>query len=404
MITQRAFRPPSRRPAATPIAPVESMPASSPVSVRPVVLLILDGFGCREATPDNAIARARKPNWDRLLATCPHTSIDASELAVGLPDGQMGNSEVGHLNMGAGRVVYQDLTRIDLAIRSGEFAANPVLRDAAATAAATGNALHILGLLSPGGVHSHERHIAAMVELAAAQGVPRIFVHAFLDGRDTPPQSALASLVALDAVCARHPGARIASIVGRYYAMDRDKRWDRVRAAYELLVDGSAAHTARLRRGRTRGRLCARRERRIRRRHRDRRRRREAGDDARRRHRRVHEFSRRPGARDHACTDRPRVRRPSPARGCRSSRATPASRATATSFRRCRSPSRPNRWATASASTWPTGDCGSSASRKPRNTRMSPTSSAAAPRRPIREKTGSWSRRPRSPLTISSPK
>ena len=220
------------------------MPASFPVSVRPVVLLILDGFGCREATPDNAIARARKPNWDRLLATCPHTSIDASELAVGLPDGQMGNSEVGHLNMGAGRVVYQDLTRIDLAIRSGEFAANPVLRDAAATAAATGNALHILGLLSPGGVHSHERHIAAMVELAAAQGVPRIFVHAFLDGRDTPPQSALASLVALDAVCARHPGARIASIVGRYYAMDRDKRWDRVRAAYELLVDGSAAHTA----------------------------------------------------------------------------------------------------------------------------------------------------------------
>ncbi len=124
------------------------------------------------------------------------------------------------------------------------FAANPVLRDAAATAAATGNALHVLGLVSPGGVHSHERHIAAMVELAAAQGVPRIHVHAFLDGRDTPPQSAAASLAALDAVCARHPGARIASIVGRYYAMDRDKRWERVQAAYELLVDGRAAHRA----------------------------------------------------------------------------------------------------------------------------------------------------------------
>jgi len=220
------------------------MPDSPPVAVRPVVLLILDGFGCRAATPDNAIALATKPNWDRLLATCPHTEIDASGLAVGLPRGQMGNSEVGHLNIGAGRVVYQDLTRIDLAIETGEFAANPVLRDTAAAAASTGHALHILGLLSPGGVHSHERHIAAMVELAAAQGVARIFVHAFLDGRDTPPQSAAASLAALDAVCARHRGARIASIVGRYYAMDRDKRWDRVHAAYDLLVDGSAPHTA----------------------------------------------------------------------------------------------------------------------------------------------------------------
>ncbi len=220
------------------------MPDSPSVSVRPVVLLILDGFGCREATPDNAIALARKPHWDRLMATCPHTSIDASELSVGLPNGQMGNSEVGHLNMGAGRVVYQDLTRIDLAIQTGDFAKNPVLRDAAATAAATGNALHILGLLSPGGVHSHERHIAAMVELAASLGVARILVHAFLDGRDTPPQSAAASLARLDAECARHPGARIASIVGRYYAMDRDKRWERVRAAYELLVDGRAQHAA----------------------------------------------------------------------------------------------------------------------------------------------------------------
>jgi 2,3-bisphosphoglycerate-independent phosphoglycerate mutase len=220
------------------------MPEPPAVSVRPVVLLILDGFGCREAAPDNAISLARKPNWDRLLATCPHTSIDASELAVGLPGGQMGNSEVGHLNMGAGRVVYQDLTRIDLAIQNGAFAANEVLRGVAATAAATGNALHILGLLSPGGVHSHERHIAAMVELAARERVPRIDVHAFLDGRDTPPKSAAGSLAALDAVCARHSGARIASIVGRYYAMDRDKRWERVQAAYDLIVDGRAAHRA----------------------------------------------------------------------------------------------------------------------------------------------------------------
>ena len=220
------------------------MPEPTPVSVHPVVLLILDGFGCREATPDNAIALARKPNWDRLLASCPHTSIDASELAVGLPGGQMGNSEVGHLNMGAGRVVYQDLTRIDLAIRNGEFATNPVLRDAAAAAAATGTALHDLGLVSPGGVHSHERHVAAMVELAAAEGVARICVHAFLDGRDTPPQSADGALATLDAVCARHPGARIASIIGRFYAMDRDKRWERVQAAYDLIVDGRAAHRA----------------------------------------------------------------------------------------------------------------------------------------------------------------
>ena len=220
------------------------MPEPTPVSVRPVVLLILDGFGCREPASDNAIALARKPNWDRLLASCPHTSIDASELAVGLPGGQMGNSEVGHLNMGAGRVVYQDLTRIDLAIQSGDFAANPVLLDAAGAAAATGHALHVLGLVSPGGVHSHERHVAAMVELAAAQGVPRICVHAFLDGRDTPPQSAAGSLASLAAVCARHPGARIASIIGRFYAMDRDKHWERVQAAYDLLVDGRAAHRA----------------------------------------------------------------------------------------------------------------------------------------------------------------
>ena len=217
------------------------MPASVRPIVRPVVLLILDGFGCRPAAPDNAISRARKPNWDRLLAACPHTSIDASELRVGLPPGQMGNSEVGHLNIGAGRVVYQDYTRIDQAIATGEFAENPALTDAIATAKANGSTLHVLGLLSPGGVHSHERQVAAMVELAAAGGAPRVRVHAFLDGRDTPPRSAAASLAAMAVVCAKQPDTRIASIIGRYYAMDRDARWQRVAAAYSLLVDGRAA-------------------------------------------------------------------------------------------------------------------------------------------------------------------
>ena len=220
------------------------MPASVRPAVRPVALVILDGFGCREATPDNAIARAHKPNWDRLLATCPHTAIDASEFAVGLPRGQMGNSEVGHLNIGAGRVVYQDYTRIDRAIETGEFARNPALTAAVATTRTRGTTLHVFGLVSPGGVHSHERQIAAMVEMAAAGGAPRIHMHAFLDGRDTPPQSADASLVALQEVCSRHPGARIVSIVGRYYAMDRDRRWERVAEAYDLLVDGRAPYTA----------------------------------------------------------------------------------------------------------------------------------------------------------------
>ena len=220
------------------------MPPTLRPAVRPVVLVILDGFGCREPTPDNAIAQAVKPNWDRLIASCPHTSIDASELAVGLPRGQMGNSEVGHLNIGAGRVVYQDFTRIDRAIETGEFARNPALAGAVATTRANGTTLHVLGLVSPGGVHSHERQIAAMVELAAAGGAPRICVHAFLDGRDTPPQSAGPSLASLQQVCARQPNARIASLVGRYYAMDRDRRWERLAEAYDLVVDGRAPHAA----------------------------------------------------------------------------------------------------------------------------------------------------------------
>lgn len=229
--------------------PVSAAPASrtagdAPPRVRPVVLVILDGFGCREDASDNAITRAAAPHWRNLLATRPHTRLDASELHVGLPEGQIGNSEVGHLNIGAGRVVYQYLTRIDLAIRSHEFERNPALLSAIAAVAASGRTLHVLGLLSPGGVHSHERQIAAMVRMAADHGARRIAVHAFLDGRDTLPRSAAESIDAMERVCATHPAARIASLCGRYYAMDRDRRWDRTSAAYALVVDGAAPHCA----------------------------------------------------------------------------------------------------------------------------------------------------------------
>ncbi|MFI4953387.1 MAG: 2,3-bisphosphoglycerate-independent phosphoglycerate mutase [Burkholderiales bacterium] len=217
-------------------------PAAAPVV--PVVLLILDGVGCRADAPDNAISRAAKPSWDRLWREHAHTTIDASQRAVGLPTGQMGNSEVGHLSIGAGRVVYQEFTRIDRAIETGDFARNPVLLEAVATARNAGATLHVLGLLSPGGVHSHERQIAALVEMAADGGAPRVAVHAFLDGRDTPPRSARASLAYMNEVCAGRAGCRIADIVGRYYAMDRDQRWDRVEAAYDLIVDAAAPYSA----------------------------------------------------------------------------------------------------------------------------------------------------------------
>jgi len=213
-------------------------------AVVPVVLLILDGVGCREAAPDNAVSRADKPNWDRLWQEYAHTTIDASELAVGLPSGQMGNSEVGHLNIGAGRVVYQEFTRIDHAIETGEFGRNPALAEAVATARRNRATLHVLGLVSPGGVHSHDRQIAAMVAMAAAGSAPRVAVHAFLDGRDTPPRSAAASLQYIDGECAARAGCRVADIVGRYYAMDRDQRWERIEAAYELIVDAAAPYSA----------------------------------------------------------------------------------------------------------------------------------------------------------------
>ena len=212
------------------------------MKITPALLIILDGFGYREDCDDNAICQARKPHWNFLWKTCPHTIIDASEKWVGLPPQQMGNSEVGHMNIGAGRVVYQDYTKIERAIETGEFATNEVLK--AAVDQARNGALHVLGLLSPGGVHSHESQILALLELAAKGGARQVHVHAFLDGRDTPPQSAEASLKLLQEKCRQLGNAQIASICGRYFALDRDQRWDRVETAYDLIVDGAARFTA----------------------------------------------------------------------------------------------------------------------------------------------------------------
>jgi 2,3-bisphosphoglycerate-independent phosphoglycerate mutase len=214
------------------------------MKVTPVLLIILDGFGHREACEFNAICQARKPHWNFLWATCPHTTIDASEKWVGLPSHQMGNSEVGHMNIGAGRVVYQDYTRIENAIETGEFSRNRVLLRAVETARGAGRALHVLGLLSPGGVHSHESQIHAMLEMAARGGVKDIRVHAFLDGRDTPPRSARASLIALQEKFTQLTVGAAASICGRYYAMDRDRRWERVEPAWRLVTNGESGFQA----------------------------------------------------------------------------------------------------------------------------------------------------------------
>jgi 2,3-bisphosphoglycerate-independent phosphoglycerate mutase len=214
-------------------------------SPTPVVLLILDGFGARPAAADNAISRAKTPYLDALWRTCPHTFIDASEQFVGLPKGQFGNSEVGHLNIGAGRVVYMDLTRIDHAIETGEFNDNPALIQAV-DAAQHGKTLHVMGLLSPGGVHSHERHIHALVRLAARRGAARIALHAFTDGRDMPPKSAAESIIAMQNVLDTCGAAQavFASVSGRFYAMDRDKRWDRVERAFNAIARAQSPHQA----------------------------------------------------------------------------------------------------------------------------------------------------------------
>ena len=204
------------------------------------LLVVLDGFGYSESAEANAIAAARTPNWDRYWSEQPHTLISGSGGDVGLPEGQMGNSEVGHMNLGAGRVVYQDLTRINRAIQQGEFHRNRTLNRAFERVKKSGGALHVIGLLSPGGVHSHEEQVFACLEMAAAAEVRRVYLHAFLDGRDTPPRSARASLEKAEALMQRLGNGFVACIVGRYYAMDRDRRWDRIERAYNLLVRGEA--------------------------------------------------------------------------------------------------------------------------------------------------------------------
>jgi 2,3-bisphosphoglycerate-independent phosphoglycerate mutase len=211
---------------------------------KPAVLLILDGWGYSKGSDFNAIAAAKTPIWDRLWQHCPHTLIDTSGSEVGLPAGQMGNSEVGHLNIGAGRVVYQELTRINLAVEDGSFFQNSALISAVDQAIAAGGAVHICGLLSPGGIHSHEQQIHAMVQLATKQGADKIYLHAFLDGRDMPPRSAAPSLEALQKVLEEGGVGRIVSIVGRYYAMDRDNRWERIQIAYDLMTLGEAEFDA----------------------------------------------------------------------------------------------------------------------------------------------------------------
>lgn len=209
---------------------------------KTTLLLILDGWGYREDTQYNAISAANTPTWDRLWQQCPHTLIKTSGIEVGLPKGQMGNSEVGHMNLGAGRVVYQNLTRIDKAIEDGTFYLNEPLVDAVDKAILMDKAVHIMGLLSPGGIHSHEDQIFAMIELASERGAEHIYLHAFLDGRDTPPRSAMASLKEAEKRLQATGCGRIVSIIGRYFAMDRDNRWDRVQSAYDLIMGGKAEH------------------------------------------------------------------------------------------------------------------------------------------------------------------
>lgn len=211
---------------------------------RPLALIILDGWGCRAPSTTNAITSANKPHWDHYWNQYTHATISGSGRCVGLPDGQMGNSEVGHLNMGAGRIVHQDFSRVDNAIENGDFFQNTVLIDALRLAKTNNKAVHILGLLSPGGVHSHERHWHALLRLAAKEQVASVYLHPFLDGRDTPPRSALTSLEALASLEKELGIGTIVSLIGRYYAMDRDKRWERVQQAYDLLTTGQAAYQA----------------------------------------------------------------------------------------------------------------------------------------------------------------
>lgn len=209
---------------------------------KPVALIILDGFALREETAGNAVAQAHKPNFDRYWSAYPHTTLTASGAAVGLPDGQMGNSEVGHLNIGAGRIVYQDLTRITKAIDDGEFARNEVLLKAVRHAKEASRSLHLCGLLSDGGVHSHISHLYALLELAKQEGLEQVYVHAFLDGRDVAPNSGSSYMQQLLEKMDEVGIGKVVTVQGRYYAMDRDKRWERVEKSYRAMVYGEGPH------------------------------------------------------------------------------------------------------------------------------------------------------------------
>ncbi|PJD95879.1 MAG: phosphoglycerate mutase (2,3-diphosphoglycerate-independent) [Legionella sp.] len=208
----------------------------------PVVLMILDGWGYKEQSEHNAIAQADKPQWDAWWNTYPHILLDASGHSVGLPDAQMGNSEVGHMHIGAGRIVQQDFTRINEAIATHRLSENPNLCAVANQLKQTDHALHIMGLLSPGGVHSHEDHLFALLDFCSQQQLT-VCLHLFLDGRDTPPQSALASIAKLNQHLEHHPRCRIVSLCGRYYAMDRDERWERIEPVYDLLTQGHSQYS-----------------------------------------------------------------------------------------------------------------------------------------------------------------
>ena len=209
---------------------------------RPLVLMILDGWGYRQETMHNAIAAAHTPQWDNWWQTRPHLLLEASGTPVGLPETQMGNSEVGHMHIGAGRVVPQDFTRINDALKNGEYANNSVFIETLRDLKREGKALHILGLLSPGGVHSHENHLFAFLALCAQHRFSNVYLHLFLDGRDTSPQSALPSLARLQEHLLKHPVATICSVTGRYYAMDRDQRWQRLEPVYRLLTEAHSEH------------------------------------------------------------------------------------------------------------------------------------------------------------------
>ena len=208
------------------------------MSKKPTVLMILDGYGLNEKNEANAVYEAKTPVMDKLMAECPFVQGNASGMAVGLPDGQMGNSEVGHLNMGAGRIVYQDLTKITKSIQDGDFFENEALLAACKNVKDNESALHLYGLVSDGGVHSHNTHIYGLLELAKKQGIEKVYVHCFLDGRDTPPASGKDFVQQLVHKMAEIGVGEVATVMGRYYAMDRDNRWDRVELAYNAMVKG----------------------------------------------------------------------------------------------------------------------------------------------------------------------